>query len=411
MSRPESDTPEGIYNGAFWTAYLANLSLVCANTMSYRFADFVKHLQQSDTPGLAEQTTGWIVNLSLVGVLLSRLFIGAAMDRFGISRIWTIGSVGFSCGALLMMTVDHVGPAIVVARMLFVLGAAIMFVGSNAHIQLQVPHHRRTEAIGSLGSSGFVGMILGAQLEPRLRQFFPDHDEFFRALFGFALAVGLLNVVLVWVLTRHDAYQRPEVTPLAHTLLRRYWPGPVTIVAIMMGMGLAVSTVFLTRYAQTLRLESGFQLFFSSYAFAAFSVRIISRKWSRWLGRNRMILIGLSGLAMSYLLLIPVTRGWQFIPAGLATGFAHALLFPSVVSLGCGSFPEQYRGTGPTLILGFIELGTFLASPAFGLLIHYAGFHTMLLTATSITVLLMLVYWRRTRFVPDHDLLPALSER
>lgn len=392
---------DGIYTGTFWMAYAANMMLVAANTMSYRFADFVKFL------GRSEEATGWIVNLSLIGALLSRLVMGAAMDRFGIGRVWAAGSLCFTCGALLFLTVDDVGVTIVLARFLFVLGLAIMFVGSNAHIQLKVPHHRRTEAIGSLGSSGFVGMITGAQLETLLRRTIPDVGDFFEALFSIAAFVGLAYLTLVWFLTRDDDPQRPDVTPLAYTLTRRYWPGPVMLVALLMGMGFAVTTVFLTRYAQTLGVENGFRLFFSSYAIAAFSFRIVSRTWSRWLGRNRMILLGLSGQVAAYLLLIPVTKGWHFIPAGLATGFAHALLFPSVVSLGSGSYPEQYRGTGTTVILGFIELGTFLASPLFGLLILKLGFNAMFLTAMTATVVLMVVYWRRTRYVPDLDLVAS----
>lgn len=398
---PASELPEseGIYNRSFWMAYAANMMLVGANTMSYRFADFVKYL------GDTEATTGWIVNLSLVGALVSRLFIGAAMDRFGIGRVWGGGAICFIAGALLFMTVTAVGPAIIVARMLFALGAAIMFIGSNAHIQLDVPAHRRTEAIGALGSSGFVGMISGAQLEGLLRVWIPDPSLYFRVLFGLAAIVGFAYLLLVWLLSRHDRYAAPDVTPLAHSLLVRHWPGPVCLVAILMGMGFAVTTVFLTRYAQSLGLESGFKLFFTSYAIAAFSVRIISRTWSRWLGRNKMILIGLSGQVVAYLLLVPVSQSWHFIPAGLATGFAHALLFPSVVSLGSGTFPEHYRGTGTTLILGFIELGTFMASPFYGWMILQYGFQPMLLTATAATVILIVVYWRLTRFVPDLDLL------
>ncbi len=394
---PAEPAEEGIYTGAFWMAYAANMMLVAANTMSYRFADFVKFL------GRSEETTGWIVNLGLIGALLSRLVLGAAMDRFVIGRVWGAGALCFTTGSLLFLTIEEVGPTIILARFLFALGLAVMFVGSNAHIQLKVPHHRRTEAIGSLGSSGFVGMIAGAQLETLLRRWIVDPENFFHTLFLIAAFVGVAYLILVWRLTRDDHYETPDVTPLAPTLLRRYWPGPVMLVALLMGMGFSVTTVFLTRYAQQLGAESGFRLFFSSYAVAAFSFRILSRTWSRWLGRNRMILIGLSGQVAAYLLLIPITRGWQFIPAGLATGFAHALLFPSVVSLGAGTYPEQYRGTGTTVILGCMELGTFLCSPLFGVLILKTGFLAMYLTATTATVVLMVVYWRRTRYVPDMD--------
>ena len=35
------DPGRSIYHGAFWLAYLANVLLVCANSLTFRFAEFI----------------------------------------------------------------------------------------------------------------------------------------------------------------------------------------------------------------------------------------------------------------------------------------------------------------------------------------------------------------------------------
>ena len=369
-----------IYNRSFWWAYAANMSLVAANTMSFRFAEFVNLLKGTKTD------TGWIVGLSLAGSLISRIWLGQAIDRFGVRRLWVVGTALFLVGCAGLWSTHVLGPGIYLARTAYAIGCSAMFVCSNLHIQRRVPPHRRTEAIGSLGSSGFVGMIVGAQLVDLLFRHYRDQGpDLFMSLFAVTFAFGLLYLFFVVALTRQDVHVPPEVTPAAHVLLRRYWPGAVVLVALMMGLGFSVTMVFLSRLA-TERHLPGVKYFFTGYAIAAFSVRLMTRKLSRSWGRRVLILLGLTGHAIGHAALIAVHSEWQLVGPALCIGFGHALLFPCVVSLGSETFPEQYRGTGTTMILAFTDLGMALTSPLLGRVLDTWGF-TVMLTATSTTLL------------------------
>ncbi|RLS43583.1 MAG: MFS transporter, partial [Planctomycetota bacterium] len=315
-----------IYNRSFWLAYGANMSLVAANTMTFRFAEFVDLLKGTKTD------TGWIVGLALAGSLISRFWLGQAIDRFGVRKLWLVGSALFLVGCAGLWSTHALGTQIYLARAAYQIGISAMFVCSNLHIQLRVPPHRRTEAIGSLGSSGFVGMIVGAQLVDLLFDRFSG-PELFETLFAGTIGFGILYIIFVLLLTHTDMHVRPEVTPPAHVLVRRYWPGPVVLVSLMMGLGFSVTMVFLTRLATERHLD-GVRYFFTGYAVAAFSVRLLTRTWSRTMGRRSMILLGLVGHAIGHAWLIFVQSEAQFIGPALCIGFGHALLFPCVVSLG-----------------------------------------------------------------------------
>lgn len=378
-SSPDIDEIESaaIYNRSFWLAYAANMSLVSANTMTFRFAEFVDLLQGT------KSDTGLIVGVGLAGSLISRIWLGQAIDRFGVRKLWMVGTTLFLAGCLGLWATRELGPGIYLARTAYAIGISAMFVCSNLHIQLRVPPHRRTEAIGSLGSSGFVGMIIGAQLGDLLFEHYTG-IQLFSTLFATTIGFGLAYLGFVLALTQRDKHIPPEVTPHAHTLLRRYWPGAVVLVALMMGLGFSVTMVFLTRLA-TERHIPGVRYFFTGYAVSAFSIRLLTRTLSRTWGRRSLILLGLIGHAIGHAWLISVQAEWDFVGPALCIGFGHALLFPCVVSLGAETFPEQYRGTGTTMILAFADLGQALTSPILGRILDTRGF-TAMLSCTSLAL-------------------------
>ncbi|MCA9077023.1 MAG: MFS transporter [Planctomycetaceae bacterium] len=390
------ERPKTIYNKTFWLAYLANVLLVTANALTFRFAEFVKWL------GGTESLTGQIVSVGIVGSLIVRFTLGRDIDGHGVRRMWIGCSTLFILGAGLMTITQSLDWQIYAARAAFTVGLASMFACSISHIQAQVPPHRRTEVLGSLGSSGFVGMILGAQMGDLIFLSIPMSRAVFIALFGGTTFCGLLYLMLVLIITQRDEHTRPHETPAAHKLIFRYWPGPVVFVALMMGVGFVVTTVFLTRHATELGLP-GIRTFFTAYPASAFVVRMISRTWSRSMGRHRMILLGLAGHALGHLWLCRVTTEWDLIIPAIGCGFGHALLFPCVVSLGAGAFPPEYRGSGTTITLGFMDLGVFISAPILGRVIDTYGFNAMFLTSAGTAIAIGLFYAVRTFGLTDAD--------
>ncbi|MEZ6066651.1 MAG: MFS transporter [Planctomycetaceae bacterium] len=393
---PLPDDERSLYGRTFWWAYVANLLLVAANAITFRFAEYVNFL------GGSEEVTGSIVRAGVIGSIVMRLTLARDLDRLGVRRMWLATSLLFVAGCLLTLGAQDVGWQIYVARVAYTIGLAGMFACSNVHIQSSVPLHRRTEMIASLGSSGFLGMMVGAQVGDLLFELLPRSAWLYQALFGTTLLLGLLYTLIIFGVTRRDQHVHQPDTPPPWTLLWRYWPGPVVVVAFAVGVCFVASTVFLTRQATALGLV-GVRTYFTSYAITAFAFRLLSRTWSRSLGRHRMMLLGLGGHVGGQLLLIGVDSEWDFILPALCGGFGHALLFPCVVSLGTEKFPNQYRGTGTTLILGCIDVGMALAAQPLGWVIDHYGFTQMYLTTAGFCVGTFVFYGALRLNAPDAD--------
>ncbi len=400
---PQSDTDDPIYGRSFWLAYVANLMLVCANSLTFRFAEYIAARDGS------EELAGAIVQAGLFVAIACRLGLGGAIDHYGPRRIWLMSAAVYIAGSLTFLVPDKLSPIVWLARIAYQTGLAGMFSCSIVHIQNQVPAQRRTEVIGSLGSSGFVGTILGTQISDFMFTWLPAGQPRFVAMFCGAATLCLAHAIVILALTRHESHLRPAATPGPFRLLFRYWPGPIVVVAMAQGSGFVVTTVFLTRYATAMDFR-GITLFFLPYSLMAFACRWIFRDWGTSFGRHRMVLWGLSGMTVGQLLFLTVTVDWLLILPAVVCGFGHALLFPAIVSIGAGRFPVQYRGSGTTLVLGFTELGTGLAAPLLGLLIDKGnagggtrGFSWMFIAASAFACCGLIYYALTAARRPDHD--------
>lgn len=379
------DKLSGVYGRTFWLAYLANSALVMGNALTFRFAELVSFLKGD------ESVAGDIVAFGTAVAVIVRFSISHVLDDHGTKRMWPICTLLYIVGSVMFLTAVDFFWVLYAARAAFYVGLTGMFACSMTHIQNHVPPERRTEIIGNLGSSGFVGMILGSNLGDWILFVVPGKLTRFLVLFGGSALIGLAYLVIVLLLTRDQSHERPSPTPPAFRLMLRFWPGAVVVAAMIMGLGVTATQTFLTRFATKQEFE-GIGAFFTGYAISAFVFRLLVQNWSQTIGRHWMLVRGLIGHVCGHALLAHVTASWQLVPASILCGFGHALLFPAVVSLGSGAFPKECRGAGTAIILGFTDFGSLVFAPILGRIIVDYGFRTMYLTSSGVALVAALGY-------------------
>jgi MFS family permease len=363
---PPGETFPSAYGRRFWLAYAANSLAMVAISLLYRYADFVAIL------GGTELELGWIVGVGMVGSLAMRLALGAWIDQHGPRRIW-LGSLGLFCAACLAhlaVGTCH-GPAVYAVRIAYCCAVAGIFGSSMTFISGRVPPARTAELVGMLGTSGFLGAIVGTQLGDLMLGASQLETWQVQGMFVVAAALGGASSVFVWLATRGHPKPPPQNRPSLGTLVRRYHPGWALAAGVAMGIGLGLPAVFLRAYAAQLGIAK-IGLFFAVYAPAAILTRVATRRLPERLGPKPMILMGLLGVALSLLALLPVRVEWHLVLPGIGFGIAHAVLFPAVVAAGTERFPAAHRGLGTTLILGTWDAGQLLGAPMVGGILHYS---------------------------------------
>lgn len=391
---------ERLTDSLFVCAWIANFLLVTANSATFIFADWIAWLATSgSTSAVAYQEAlpGRIIQTGLAAAILSRLFLGRTIDRFGVGRVWIALSLSTLCGSIIFMSVNAVSPFLYVARMLYSVGVSGMFTCSAFHIQAVVADHRRTEFLGLLGSSGFVGMIVGTQMVDGLRWLTGGDQSYFRYVFMAVIACNAAYVLLARAVTKDFPRPQREIRPSLLRMMKDYWPGPIVLVAMVMGIVFTVPSLYLVRYNRYAGL-GGIAGYWTAYAISAFALRVLTAQLSQKVGRYRMITVGLFAQGFGLLAIIPATQSWHLIGAAIICGLGHALLFPSIVSLGSGRFPAKYRGSGTNLAIGFLDLGIAISAPLLGSIIDMERFggtgYTQMFMAAGTTAVVLAVVWQ-----------------
>lgn len=353
-------TQTAAYDRHFWFSYAANFFMVAAVSLLFRYSDFVEHL------GGNEQHLGWIVGVGMIGSLSMRVFQGTGIDRYGPRLVWTLSLAGFiaSCVAQHFLTrVD--GPAIYFWRMVLQTSVAGVYGASIAYVSARAPIERLAEVVGTLGTSGFLGMQFGTVLSDVLAQQAPLGAMFHGAAL---LGAGSLVCALLGAgnAVRHSQHRRLPT----FQVLRKYHPGPLLLVAIVMGFGLSLPTVFVRPFAASLGVGA-ISWFFVVYTGTAFGTRLAIRHAIDRRGTRTIALVGLTCLIAGIACFIPISAAWHFMLPAFLMGAAHAMLFPAATAGVSRAFPPRYRGLATTLNMTMFDFGAFVGAPLCGALLGF----------------------------------------
>lgn len=385
----------------FWLTYAANTSTMVAVSLLYRYGDFVSYLKGD------EVDLGWLVAAGMVGSLLMRLAQGSGIDTYGPRRIWLWSSallIASCAGHLLVTSVD--GPLIYALRVLYQTSVSGFFGASITYISGRAPIARMAEVIGTLGTSGFIGMMIGTQIGDYLLNYRKLDAGHIQNLFITVTAITVTGFVFSWFATRGDGLRSKHRQPPMLLVLRRYHPGAVLWAAAAAGFGLGLPTIFLTRYAAELHIPK-LAVFFWIYAPTAFTTRILIRRLPQLWGVRPMLLCGMLSLAAGMLSFLLVKTEWQFAFPAVSIGIAHAFVFPAAVAGGSGAFPLRYRGLGTTLMLAMFDLGNLVGMPAVGEMLHWyqslglPDYPAMFVTASATIFAVAAAYAWCTRSRPN----------
>ena len=262
----------GAYGRVFWLAYLANGLVTVCNAMMFRYADFVQVL------GGEERQLGLIVGCGMMGSILVRFAQGVGIDHYGAGRIWICSMVAYALGL-----VAHLGltsafsPSIFLARILMQSSVAGVFGASITFVSLRVPPQRMAEIVGTLGTSGFIGIMIGPAIGDWLCGSGSPERADLQRLFQTAAGIAVLATVATWFAVRGESRTVRRRQPRLSKLLRRYTPWMTALVAAAMGAGFAIPFTFLRPFAAELHIER-IGTYFAVYAVSAFIARLSTRQ-------------------------------------------------------------------------------------------------------------------------------------
>ena len=363
-----------LYNATFALGFAYNFFMALNFTNNAIYPLYVKQL------GGTAETVGYFMGVASLAAIITKPLIGYMLDRIGVKPVLLLGSLTITLPSLGYLALINQGlnEWVWLLRLVHGFGFGAHFSAFFTLAAQVAPSHRRNEAIAMFGFSGLMANLIG----PFIGELVYDRyglPPFFLLVTGF----GLVGVVLVFFLKLRPG-NGSRTTPTlrgAFALLRARNLMLVYLLALLLSICYSSSQFFLSPHAEE-RGIGNFGLYFTGYAIAGMSIRLIGRSWGDRFGVRRLMipafLLYASGMFTIY---FSSTTAMLFV-AGLFSGSAHGLAFPAVNALGYSRAPEGYSGSVIAFLTGMMDVGSVLTAGVLGTVAEYYGYNSAFLIST-----------------------------
>jgi MFS family permease len=378
---------ERLLTPAFLLSAAANFLQSLAFNLYLHLPGFLKEL------GAGEVQIGVIFSVTAATAILTRPWVGRAMDVEGRRLVILVGGVGNVIVCALYLTITQLGPWLYAVRIGHGITEAMLFAALFTHAADLVPPSRRTEGIAIFGVSGLLPISLGGLLGDVILTH-AGYPRLFGASMLFAAASLLLSLPL------RDHPPAPDDLPsrgfLAAVVQRDLLP--LWFLGSIFAASITATFTFLKTFVMATGIGS-VGLFFSAYSGAGVLLRLLFGWVPERVGPKRALYPALGLLATGFLLLALAPSATAVAVAGTFCGLGHGFTFPILSGLVVTRARAAERGAAMSLFTALFDGGVLVGGPALGLVIHLAGYPAMFATAAATVVVgaVVFAFWDRGR--------------
>jgi MFS family permease len=351
--------------------------------------------------GGSPQDVGWILALGLIPVLCMASAVGNWNRQRGGRWPMMAGAMLAASSNAMMIWVEHVGVGMLVLRMLFAVGHALVFGTLFAQAAFVADHPlQRAKVIGWLAVviqfGNAIGSVLGEYAYPK------GSTIFWLGSAGLGLIAAGLGAC--WSDVPGIDLPKAQAPGDDDTV---HWPSEVWTIAAV-GMAFAGLTQFLPAFIDHLgQIGTVMQPFAAAWFLTpalllvalvrlggGYFAAVLLRSW---------VLACCHLVLMLTILLVPWMHTRQHaVFLGIAFGLSYGWLYPALSALAFDRVPAQAKGRVAGWLVAAFEVGYRLCPIALGTLITYFGYSTMFvgLVLAYAGVLLIARYMSRTRLAP-----------
>lgn len=315
---------------------------------------------------------------SLAGIV-SRPWVGSALDRVGRRPCLVVGGLLFLAANLSYLGIHSVGGGIYLVRLLHGLAMGILMATFFTLAADLSPPHRRTEGIALFGVSGHISGTIGVLWgEEAIRR------GGYTALFISSALLAFLSLITSLLICepRREQNGAAPTEGFFAIVFRRALRVPL-IGTVAFSLSLTSYMVFLKPYALTVGIGS-MTFFFVAYTLTAVAVRLIGSRWPDRFGLKTVLYPSMVSMAFGILTLLFWPTEGGLAVAGVLAGVGHGFIFPILSSMVIGREREENRGGVMTLFTMLYDLGLFIGAPLLGFIARGGAYGAMFIAAALV---------------------------
>jgi len=352
-----------VLTGPFLRVTFANFFFFLNFASFFLLPLFVKEL------GGGEVEIGMVMGTTGFASLLSMLWVGRLIDRYGSRSFFLFGATGMTVAALLFRSVDVIGPWLLLLRVFQGVCFACAFTATTSLAAQLASREQRARALGLFGLSTILTHAIAPGIgEEIIRRYSFD------ALFAVAAGCTVLAIAIALGFGERSAAQAHASRGASIPLSRAQWV--VAAATVLAGMGFGTVMTFAASYV---RVE-GFGrvgVFFAAYTSTAILTRFVGAGLSDRFGRRAIVVPALIVLGSAILMIALAGSTMGLAVAGLFFGAAQGISYPTMHALIVDLSSESQLGRVQALFNGAFNLGVTIGSFGFGPIAYAFGYRVM----------------------------------
>ena len=380
--------------GKLWTRSFIVLMWVNLSSALSFYLIMVKITEYAaETYGVPQSIAGSTVSAFVIAALLTRLFFGERIDRWGVKRSLAIGAAVNAVAMLLYLVPMDFLPLMAV-RMAHGFGFALMSGSAAAGAALVIPRNRYGEGIGYFSMMQALATGVGPFIAILLTSLFGGYTPMFACAAGIAV-VALVSVAAVKIPDRADDGMPParhmHATKGIASLLQ-VSALPLAAVMFLVFMGYSGILSFVTSYADERGMTGAVSLYFVVYAIVVLVSRPpVGRRVDRH-GENSTIYYCFASLVVGFLLLAFAPNGAVLLASAAFAGFGVGATQSIVQAVIVRDTPPAELGRANSTFLMGLDSGSGVGPLLIGSIIPIVSYSASYLVLAVVAALAALVY-------------------
>jgi MFS family permease len=322
---------------------------------------------------------GYIMGAFPLASVLSRPLMSELIDRLGRKWSYALASLTMIMASLAYLAFsgglgDFYWPLLLV-RAIHGVSAGLTFTAGFTYAADIIPENRMNEGIGLFGTSGLLGFAIGPVMAEIIIR-----NLGFSAYFLFAAILPAIGVLLLLPLPETYVHDRSQKGGAFLTVLRQPKIITVSVLVLIMGIGVASTSGFVSLLAQSrgILLVSPY---FLAYSGAAVATRLLGGRLADIVGESRVVPPALVVCGIGLIILVFANAVQYLVLAGLISGAAHGLLYPCLSTMAIRNETAGHRAKILAIVTGSFDAGVFAGSIGLGQVGKYLGFPAIFLIA------------------------------
>ncbi|MDY6827027.1 MAG: MFS transporter [Bacillota bacterium] len=305
-----------------------------------------------------------------LGALLIRPFAGWAVDKYGRRNIFWLGLVLFLLPVLIYILMV---PAYLLIGLRFIqgIGFGVSTTALFTVVSDIMPRSRFGEGMGYFTATMSLTPAIGPAVSSWLLEKYSYEYAFIFA------AVFVIAAFIIALLIKYPYFER-KVKAQRAALLSKTGLKP-SLVMMLVSMTMSSTMTFLPVYA-AIEGVAFMGIYYTVMAITSLILRplsgkLVDQKGDR--GYSIAVIVGVVAFTVSLLILARMSSLIDLVVGGLFFGIGFAFLQPTMISLTVKNVPPDKRGAANATYWTAFDLGIFLGSVIWGLVVTVVGYRAM----------------------------------